>query len=194
MASAKDKILPLADRVVVQAGVVRGKHALGEWIRINDRRYRVIGVISEGGESLGQNLDDMIVIPVAAAQSLFDTPSLFRVLIEARSEEDIERAKKAARETIRQRHDGEDDVTIIAQDALLSTFDNILRALTYAVGGIAAVSLAVAGILIMNVMLVAVSQRVAEIGLMKATDQLSAMEMMAAGGLIPYTRKKLGLD
>jgi putative ABC transport system permease protein len=144
------------------------RRALGEWIRINDRRYRVIGVISEGGESLGQNLDDMIVIPVAAAQSLFDTPSLFRVLIEARSEEDIERAKKAARETIRQRHDGEDDVTIIAQDALLSTFDNILRALTYAVGGIAAVSLAVAGILIMNVMLVAVSQRVAEIGLMKA--------------------------
>ena len=144
------------------------RRALGEWIRINDRRYRVIGVISEGGESLGQNLDDMVVIPVAAAQSLFDTPSLFRVLIEARSEEDIERAKKAAREIIRQRHDGEDDVTIIAQDALLSTFDNILRALTYAVGGIAAVSLAVAGILIMNVMLVAVSQRVAEIGLMKA--------------------------
>ncbi len=144
------------------------RRALGEWIRINDRRYRVIGVISEGGESLGQNLDDMIVIPVAAAQSLFDTPALFRVLIEARSEDDIERARKAAREIIRQRHDGEDDVTIIAQDALLSTFDNILRALTYAVGGIAAISLAVAGILIMNVMLVAVSQRVAEIGLMKA--------------------------
>ena len=82
------------------------RRALGEWIRINDRRYRVIGVISEGGESLGQNLDDMIVIPVAAAQSLFDTPSLFRVLIEARSDEDIERAKKAAREIIRQRHDG----------------------------------------------------------------------------------------
>ena len=144
------------------------RRALGEWIRINDRRYRVIGVISEGGESLGQNLDDMVVIPVAAAQSLFDTPALFRVLIEARSEDDIERARKAAREIIRQRHDGEDDVTIIAQDALLSTFDNILRALTYTVGGIAAISLAVAGILIMNVMLVAVSQRVAEIGLMKA--------------------------
>ncbi|MDJ0739465.1 MAG: ABC transporter permease [Gammaproteobacteria bacterium] len=144
------------------------RRALGEWVRINDRRFRVIGVISEGGESLGQNLDDMIVIPVASAQSLFDTPSLFRVLIEARSGPDIERARRAAREIIRQRHDGEDDVTIIAQDALLSTFDNILRALTYTVGGIAAISLAVAGILIMNVMLVAVSQRVAEIGLMKA--------------------------
>lgn len=145
-----------------------GRSALGAWVRINDRRFRVIGVIAEGGESLGQNLDDMIVIPVAAAQTLFDSPSLFRVLIEARSEQDIDRAKKAAREIIRLRHDGEDDVTIISQDALLGTFDNILRTLTYTVGGIAAISLAVAGILIMNVMLIAVSQRVAEIGLMKA--------------------------
>jgi putative ABC transport system permease protein len=141
---------------------------LGEWIRINDRRYRVIGVVHQGGESLGQNLDDMVLIPVAAAQSLFDTPGLFRVVMQARSEDEIASAKEAAREIIRQRHDGEDDVTIITQDALLSTFDRILRALTYTVGGIAGISLAVAGILIMNVMLVAVSQRVAEIGLMKA--------------------------
>jgi putative ABC transport system permease protein len=144
------------------------RRALGQWVRVNDRRFRVIGVIREGGQSLGQNLDDMIVIPVAAAQSLFDTTSLFRVLIEARSERHIERAKTAARNIIQRRHDGEDDVTIISQDALLQTFDKILRTMTYAVGGIAAISLGVAGILIMNVMLVAVSQRVAEIGLMKA--------------------------
>jgi len=142
--------------------------ALGQWIRINDRRFRVIGILSQGGESLGQNLDDMVVVPVAAAQSLFNAPSLFRVLIQARSGQDIERAKTAARDIIRERHDGEDDVTLITQDALLGTFDKILRALTYTVGGIAGISLAVAGILIMNVMLVAVSQRVAEIGLLKA--------------------------
>lgn len=145
-----------------------GRSALGQWIRINDRRFRVIGILAEGGESLGQNLDDIVVIPVAAAQSLFNTPSLFRVLIQARSEQDIERAKAAARDIIRARHEGEDDVTIITQDALLNTFDRILRALTYTVGGIAGISLAVAGVLIMNVMLVAVSQRVPEIGLLKA--------------------------
>ena len=144
------------------------KPALGQWVRIDDRRFRVIGILGEGGESLGQNLDDMAVIPVASAQSLFDAPSLFRVLIQARSAQDIEKAQRAAREIIRERHDGEDDVTIITQDALLATFDGILRALTYTVGGIAGISLAVAGILIMNVMLVAVSQRVAEIGLLKA--------------------------
>ncbi len=144
------------------------QRALGQWVRINDRRFRVVGVLGDGGESLGQNLDDMVVIPVASAQSLFNTPSLFRVLIQARSQADIPRAQRVARDIIRERHDGEDDVTIIAQDALLDTFDGILRALTYTVGGIAGISLAVAGILIMNVMLVAVSQRVSEIGLLKA--------------------------
>ncbi len=141
---------------------------LGQWVRLNDRRFRVIGVLGEGGQSLGQDMDDMAMIPVASAQSLFNAPSLFRIMIQARSEGDIERAKTATRDIIRERHDGEDDVTIIAQDALLSTFDGILRALTYTVGGIAGISLAVAGILIMNVMLVAVSQRVSEIGLLKA--------------------------
>jgi putative ABC transport system permease protein len=161
-----------ANVAVLGAGLRRelfgGESALGRWLRINDRRYRVIGVLAGGGHSLGQNLDDMIVIPVAAAQRLFDSPSLFRVLIQARSEREIDAAQEAARAIIRERHDGEDDVTIITQDALLATFDSVLRALTYTVGGIAAISLAVAGILIMNVMLVAVSQRVAEIGLLKA--------------------------
>jgi putative ABC transport system permease protein len=157
---------------VLGAGLTRelfgNQRPLGQWVRISDRRFRVIGVLADSGQSLGHDLDDMAVIPVAAAQQLFNAPSLFRVLIQARSEEDIPRAQEAARDIIRERHDGEDDVTIITQDALLDTFDGILKALTYTVGGIAAVSLSVAGILIMNVMLVAVSQRTAEIGLLKA--------------------------
>ena len=63
---------------------------------------------------------------------------------------------------------GDDDITIISQDAVLATFDRIFTALTLTVVGIAAISLAVAGILIMNVMLIAVSQRRAEVGLLKA--------------------------
>lgn len=144
------------------------QRALGAWVRIADRRFRVIGILDPAGESLGLDLGDMAVIPVASAQALFDNPSLFRVLIQARSKEEIETARKAALQTIRRRHDGEDDVTLITQDAMLSTFDRILRALTLTVAGIAGISLAVAGILIMNVMLVSVSQRVSEIGLLKA--------------------------
>jgi putative ABC transport system permease protein len=80
----------------------------------------------------------------------------------------LPQAKQDVLRTIKERHDGEDDVTVITQDAMLSTFDDIFLALTMTVTGIAAISLAVAGILIMNVMLVAVSQRTSEIGLLKA--------------------------
>jgi putative ABC transport system permease protein len=69
---------------------------------------------------------------------------------------------------IKARHEDEDDVTIITQDSVVSTFDKILTALTLTVAGIAGISLTVAGVLVMNVMLVSVTQRTAEIGLLKA--------------------------
>jgi putative ABC transport system permease protein len=144
------------------------KKALGEWIRIHDRRFRVIGVLKPMGESLGMDVGDLAVIPVAAAQSLFNTESLFRILVQANGRSAITRAKQAITDILKERHNGEEDVTIITQNALLSTFDDIFKSLTYTVAGIAAVSLGVAGILIMNVMLVAVSQRTSEIGLLKA--------------------------
>lgn len=144
------------------------QQALGRWIRIGDRRFRVIGILGNDGESLGMDLGDLAIIPVASAQALFDSPALFRLLVQAPSRSALPEAKAAIQSTIRKRHEGEDDVTIITQDALLGTFDKILNALTLAVTGIAAISLVVAGVLIMNVMLVAVSQRTAEVGLLKA--------------------------
>ena len=144
------------------------QRAIGEWLRIGDRRFRVIGVLESEGRSIGVDVQDVVIIPVASAQQLFNTASLFRLLVEASSREAIEPAKQFVIDTLQQRHQGEKDVTVITQDAVLDTFDRILGALTYAVGGIASISLAVAGILIMNVMLVAVTQRTAEIGLLKA--------------------------
>jgi putative ABC transport system permease protein len=141
---------------------------LGEWVRIGDRRFRVIGVLAKKGQSLGLDMGDVVVVPVASAQALFNTSALFRILLQANGREAIPKAKKAVLATIRKRHEGEDDVTVITQDALLSTFDRILVAMTLSVAGIAAISLSVAGILIMNVMLIAVSQRTTEIGLLKA--------------------------
>jgi putative ABC transport system permease protein len=141
---------------------------LGERVRIGGRRFRVIGVIAAKGQSLGLDMGDIAIIPVASAQMLFNTSSLFRILIQASGREAVPRAKKAILKIIQDRHEGEDDVTVITQDALLKTFDRIFNALTLTVGGIAAISLAVAGILIMNVMLISVSQRKTEIGLLKA--------------------------
>ncbi|MBI3772265.1 MAG: ABC transporter permease [Gammaproteobacteria bacterium] len=142
--------------------------ALGQWLRIGDYRFRVIGVLSAKGQSLGTDLNDMVVIPVASAQTLFNTESLFRILVQAKGRDSLDEAQSAIKSIMRDRHDGEEDVTVITQDAVLATFDRIFTALTFTVGGIAAVSLAVAGILIMNIMLVAISQRTAEIGLLKA--------------------------
>ncbi len=141
---------------------------LGQWVRIGDRRFRVIGVLAKKGQSLGLDMGDVVVVPVASAQALFNTSSLFRILVQANGRDAIPKAKKAILSTILKRHEGEDDVTVITQDALLSTFDRILVAMTLSVAGIAAISLSVAGILIMNVMLIAVSQRTSEIGLLKA--------------------------
>ena len=86
----------------------------------------------------------------------------------AKSHSVMDEAREEIEAILMQRHQGEKDVTVVTQDAVLATFDEILVALTYTVASIAAISLIVAGILIMNVMLVSVSQRTAEIGLLKA--------------------------
>ncbi|MDP2824365.1 MAG: ABC transporter permease [Sulfuritalea sp.] len=152
----------------IQEEIFAGRPAVGELIRLGDRRLRVIGVLKATGQGVGgMNTDEVVFVPVGVGQSLFNTNSLFRVLIEARSRGEIEVVKREVMAVLKARH-GEEDITVITQDAVLATFDKLLRALTAAVAGIAAISLAVAGILVMNVMLVAVTQRTAEIGLLKA--------------------------
>ena len=142
--------------------------ALGQLVRIGDRRFRIIGVMASSGQGLGMNTDELVIVPVSLAQAMFNSNTLFRILVEAHSREAIEPAKAQVTELIKLRHEGEEDVTVITQDAVLATFDKLLGTLTLAVAGIAAISLAVAGILVMNVMLVSVTQRTAEIGLLKA--------------------------
>ena len=148
--------------------------ALGEYVRLGGRRVRVIGVLASTGTGMGMNTDEIVFVPVALAQQMFDSNTLFRVLIEANGRDGIEAAKRHAAATLKTRHGGEEDVTVITQDAVLATFDRLLGALTAGVAGIAAISLAVAGILVMNVMLVAVTQRTGEVGLLKALGARAA--------------------
>lgn len=170
--------------------------ALGQLVRVGDRRVRVVGVMASTGQGLGMNTDELVFVPVALAQAMFNSNTLFRILVEANSREAIETTKTQVLEILKLRHDGEEDVTVITQDAVLATFDKLLGALTLAVAGIAAISLAVAGILVMNVMLVSVTQRTAEIGLLKAlgatggtirTAFLTEAAMLSlAGALLGY--------
>ena len=170
--------------------------ALGETVRIGDRRFHVIGVLAKKGESVGLDMGDVVVIPVASAQALFNSASLFRIMIEANDRDAISRAKNTILKIIRERHDGDDDVTVISQDAILATFDRIFTALTLTVSGIGAISIIVAGILIMNVMLIAVSQRRAEVGLLKAvgapSGQIIAL-FLAESAILSIIGAALGL-
>ena len=142
--------------------------AIGEWIRLGDRKFRVVGVMGSRGQGLGMNTDEMVIVPVAVAEQLFNTNSLFRIIVETTNREVINQVRGDVEDTIAKRHQGERDVTVLTQDAVLATFDSILVALTLATTAIASISLVVAGVLITNLMLIAVSQRRNEIGVLKA--------------------------
>jgi len=161
------------ERVVVIGSTVRTElfgalNPLGEILRVGDERFRVIGVLAPHGVSVGLSFDDMIYIPASQAMRMFNLRSVFRVLIELTANEAITRTKNDVLAVVAERHDHEEDITILTQDAVISTFGKVFAVLTAALTGIAAISLSVAGIGIMNVMLVSVSERTSEIGLLKA--------------------------
>jgi putative ABC transport system permease protein len=152
----------------IQQELFPGRNPLGEYLRLGEERFHIIGVLAPRGTSLGMNLDEVVHVPVRSCMRMFNQSSLFRLFVEVRSHEEIETTKQEVIDLLRERHGGVEDVTIYTQDAVLNTFGNILATLTAALGGIAGISLSVAGIGIMNVMLVSVSERTSEIGLLKA--------------------------
>lgn len=140
---------------------------LGESVRIGGWRMRVIGVLAERGTQIGLKIDESVFIPAATGMRMANLSSLSRIMLDLHPRSSPERAIEDVTVLLAERH-GEEDFTAISQEAVLESLSSILRILTLGVAGIAAVSLAVAGIGIMNVMLVSVSERTDEVGLLKA--------------------------
>ena len=147
---------------------------VGRTVSVDGTTLTVIGVLDESGASSDDsNEDDLAVVPLATAQRVTGSTntSLAAVYVEARSADLLSAAYQEVRAALLTGHDvtsAEADFSIATQDALLETANSTNRTMTILLGGIAAISLLVGGIGVMNIMLVSVTERVREIGLRKA--------------------------
>jgi putative ABC transport system permease protein len=175
---------------------------VGRTVRIGRHPYRVIGVLEEKGPSpFGQSQDDIVLMPITTMRShiLVTRPfEIHAIMMSATSAETTERAKRQAESILRQRHrideGGEDDFIIRSQAEFRAMQDAIYGALSALLIGIAAVSLVVGGIGVMNIMLVSVTERTREIGIRMAIGAreadiliqflLEALTLATLGGLV----------
>jgi len=178
---------------------------IGERIRINNVSFQIIGIMEERGGSFGSNEDDQIFIPISTAQDRLFPPSpqtvrkveASVVYIQARDAESIDSAIEQITALLRERNNltyEDNNFTIVTQEDLISSFSTITGAITAFLGSIAAISLVVGGIGIMNIMLVSVTERTREIGLRKAVGArrsdirlqflVEAMVLSLTGGLL----------
>lgn len=161
------------DRPVVLLGAVVARELfgqadpVGQWLRFDNRRFRVVGVFTSQSSNLGMDMAEAALIPVGSAMRLFNTEGLFRLLIQPLGGQAVPPLVKRLEQLMQARH-GVLDVTVVRRDAMLATFSTILSTLTLAVAGIGAISLLVSGIMMMNLALISTRQRTGEIGLLKA--------------------------
>lgn len=148
---------------------------VGEIVRVEGQNFRVIGVLEEKGGSAFSNQDDQVLVPLTTAQIRLmrrsNRDQVDVLYVQTQNAEVIPRARQEISQILRKRHRtelGEDDFTIISQQDMISVASSITNVLTIFLGGIAAISLLVGGIGIMNIMLVSVVERTREIGLRKA--------------------------
>lgn len=145
----------------------RSENPLGKFIRIGGQRYRVIGVMQPKGSTLGFDLDDMAYIPADRALTLFNREGLMEVDVVfsegTTSSQMLERIKAV----MMKRH-GQEDFTLTSQDEMLSSMNRILGILTMGVAALGGISLLVGGVGIFTIMTTNLTERTAEIGLLRA--------------------------
>jgi len=141
---------------------------IGRSVKLNESEYKIVGVLAPMGDKLGLNFDELGFIPTQAALKLFNEDKLFGIRAKASSRVGIDDAVAEITEILKERRDGEEDFTVITQVSMMESLNTILSMLTYVLGAIAAISMLVGGIGIMNIMWVSVVERTQEIGIRRA--------------------------
>ncbi len=150
----------------------RGENPLGEWVRVGPHRFKVVGVEKERGSILGFSQDNRVGIPISTYEKIFGRRSDLSITVQAVDQEHMNLAMDEVTQLMRRRRgvggDEPNDFAILTSDALLSAWKALSSGALIALVGVGAISLAVAGIGIMNIMLVSVRERTRELGLRKA--------------------------
>ncbi len=167
-----DDDIELARSVVVLGHKVNEElfgesNPINQFVQVGSSRYRVIGVTAEKGQILGFDMDDIVFIPAASGLQLFNKDSLIEVDVLYSPSLGTERAAEQVKNTLVDRH-GMEDFTLITQDAMLVTMDNILRIIAYAGAGLGGISLLVGGVGIATILMITVGERTPEVGLLRA--------------------------
>jgi len=151
----------------VRQELFAGENPLGSYLRVGGQRYRVVGVMEPKGQVLGLDLDDSVFIPAARAMELLNRPGLIEVQVSYRASADVNEVIRLITERLKERH-GREDFTVISQEQALEVLGSVLDVITFAVGALGGISLLVGAVGILTIMTMAVTERTAEIGLLRA--------------------------
>lgn len=151
----------------VRQELFAGQNPLGSYLRVGGQRYRVVGVMESKGQMLGFDLDDTVFIPAARALELFNRPGLMEIQVSYRPNASLDGVLHTITALLKARH-GREDFTLIPQEKALEVLGSVLDVITFAVGALGGISLLVGGVGILTIMTMAVTERTAEIGLLRA--------------------------